>query len=55
MSAERVELRVAGRVKGLERLEQLVREGPPGAVIERVDARRGPATGEFTRFSIVRS
>jgi acylphosphatase len=50
-----VELVAEGDAATLDRLEQRVREGPPGAWVESVDARRGPASGEFRRFSIVRS
>jgi acylphosphatase len=50
-----VELVAEGETAALERLERLVRDGPPGAWVESVDARRGPASGEFGRFSIMRS
>jgi acylphosphatase len=50
-----VELMAEGEPQTLDRLEALVRDGPPGARIERVEARRTAASGEFTRFSIVRS
>ena len=50
-----VELVAEGEPHSLDRLEALVREGPPGARIESVEARRAAASGEFTRFSIVRS
>lgn len=50
-----VELVAEGESEALDRLEQLIRDGPPGAWVESVEARRGPASGEFSRFSIVRS
>jgi len=50
-----VELVAEGEAQALEKLEALVREGPPGARIERVEARSSAASGEFDRFSIVRS
>jgi acylphosphatase len=50
-----VELVAEGEPQALDRLEAGVRDGPPGAWIERVEARRAAASGEFTRFSIVRS
>jgi acylphosphatase len=50
-----VELVAEGEPAALDRLERLVRDGPPGAWVESVDARRSPPSGEFGRFSIVRS
>ena len=50
-----LELVAEGEPQTLDTLEALVRDGPPGARIERVEARRVAASGEFTRFSIVRS
>ena len=49
-----VELVAEGEPAALDRLERLVHGGPRGAVVENVDARRGPARGEFQRFGIVR-
>jgi acylphosphatase len=49
-----VELVAEGSVSALDRLEQRLREGPPGARVERVDVSRGPASGEFGRFGITR-
>jgi acylphosphatase len=49
-----VELVAEGPSEALDRLESLLRDGPPGARIESVDARRVPASGEFERFGIVR-
>jgi acylphosphatase len=48
----RVRCVAEGRDEALDRLEAVVREGPPGAWIERVDARRMPATGEFEGFDV---
>jgi acylphosphatase len=50
-----VELVAEGEPAALDQLERLVRDGPSGAWVESVDTRRGPASGEFGRFSIVRS
>ena len=49
-----VELVAEGPSEALDRLESLLRDGPPGARVEMMDARRGPASGEFERFGIVR-
>ena len=43
---------VEGPSDSLEQLESVLRAGPSGAVVERVDARRLPATGEFRTFEI---
>ena len=43
-----------GAPESLAELEGRVRQGPPGAIVESVDARRGPATGEFDGFGIVK-
>ncbi len=50
-----VEIVAEGDGSALEELERLLRIGPSGARVESVDARRGPASGEFDRFGIVRS
>jgi acylphosphatase len=50
-----VELIAEGEPASLDRLERIVRDGPPGAWVESVDSRRSPASGEFSRFSIMRS
>jgi acylphosphatase len=50
-----VDLVAVGEPSGLDELERLVTRGPQGARVETVEARRGPATGEFDRFGIVRS
>jgi acylphosphatase len=49
-----VELVAEGRADGLDELERLLHVGPDGARVERVAARREPASGEFDRFGIVR-
>ena len=41
-----------GARSALDALESCLREGPPGAVVRAVEAARGPATREFTRFRI---
>ena len=50
-----VELVAEGDTTALDALERDLHRGPPGAKVEEVDARRSPASGEFTRFSIMRS
>jgi acylphosphatase len=50
-----VELVAEGRAAALDELEHRLRAGPGGARVERVDARRMPASGEFDRFGIMRS
>ena len=50
-----VELVAEGSADALDTLERLIHGGPRGAMVENVDARRGPASGEFERFGIVRS
>lgn len=50
-----VELVAEGETDALSELEQLIRDGPSGAVVESVEASRGPASGEFHRFGIMRS
>ena len=47
-----VRLVAEGESVALGRLSELLKAGPPGAVVERVEARRSPATGEFDRFEI---
>lgn len=49
-----VELVAEGRSEALDELERLLRIGPDGARVERVEVRRDPASGEFDRFGIVR-
>jgi acylphosphatase len=50
-----VELVAEGETAALDALERDLRRGPPGARVEDVDVQRSPASGEFSRFSIVRS
>ena len=50
-----VELVAEGPGSALTELEQILRDGPAGADVESVDARRGPASGEYDRFGIVGS
>ena len=49
-----VDVVAEGAPESLAELEGRVRQGPPGAIVESVDARRGPATGEFEGFGIVK-
>lgn len=49
-----VELVAEGPTTALDELERRLLEGPSGARVERVEARRAPASGEFDRFGIVR-
>jgi len=50
-----VELVAEGEPVQLDEFERRLNIGPDGARVERVEARRGPASGEFDRFGIVRS
>jgi acylphosphatase len=43
-----------GSSEALDELERRLWSGPDGARVEVVTARRGPASGEFDRFGIVR-
>jgi acylphosphatase len=49
-----VELAAEGPRSALDELECLLRAGPPGARIERVEARREPPRRDETRFVIGR-
>ncbi len=49
-----VELVAEGPTASLDQLERLLREGPPGAAIDRVEATRSPASGGYGRFQITR-
>ena len=49
-----VELVAEGPQEMLDQLERLLQNGPPGAVVERVDASRSPASGTYHRFQITR-
>jgi acylphosphatase len=49
-----VELVAEGSPAALDELERLLGQGPPGAVVDRVDANRSPASGGYGRFQITR-
>ena len=50
-----VELVAEGDPESLSELERRLAQGPPGARVEQVDARRLAASGEYDSFGIVRS
>jgi len=50
-----VDLVAEGDERSLAELERRLRAGPSGARVEAVDVQRGPASGEFDRFGIMRS
>jgi acylphosphatase len=50
-----VEVVAEGPERALAELERLLNAGPSGARVESVEAHRGPVSGEFDRFGIVRS
>ena len=49
-----VELVAEGPNASLDQLEQMLRQGPPGAVVDSVETRRSPASGSYGRFQITR-
>ena len=49
-----VELVAEGPAASLDQLEGLLRQGPPGAMVDRVEATRSPASGSYGRFQITR-
>ena len=49
-----VELVAEGTVAALDELERQLRQGPPGAAVDRVEAARSPASGSYERFQITR-
>ena len=49
-----VELVAEGPAATLDQLEAMVRRGPPGAVVDRVETARSPASGSYDRFQITR-
>lgn len=49
-----VELVAEGPPDALDELEHRLARGPAGARVEHLETRRGPASGEFTRFGIFR-
>ena len=50
-----VELVAEGEPAALAELERRLRAGPSGSRVDSVDVERGPASGEFRRFGIMRS
>ena len=50
-----VELVAEGDTEALAEFERLMRVGPSGARIESFETDRGPASGQFHRFGIMRS
>lgn len=48
----RVRCVAEGPPEVLDRLEAVLRSGPPGAWVEQVTAVRGPGTGEFAGFDV---
>ena len=49
-----VEFVAEGEPEALDEMERRMRKGPPGAIVESMDVRRGPATGDFDGFGIMR-
>jgi len=49
-----VEVVAEGEPEALSEMERRIRQGPPGAIVETVEIRRGPASGEFDGFGIMR-
>jgi acylphosphatase len=49
-----VELVAEGPSVSLDQFERLLRQGPPGAVVESVEATRSAASGSYQRFQITR-
>ena len=49
-----VELVAEGPPGMLDELERLLQHGPPGAVVDRVESTRSPASGTYVRFQITR-
>lgn len=50
-----VELVAEGDAEALDELARRLEIGPPGARVDSFKADRGPASGEFRRFGIMRS
>jgi acylphosphatase len=50
-----VDVVAEGEDHALGELERRLHSGPPGARVDTVEAKRGPASGEFQRFGVVRS
>lgn len=49
-----VEIVAEGEGEALAEMERRIRRGPPGAIVETAEVRRGPASGEFDGFGIMR-
>ena len=49
-----VELVAEGPAASLDQLERLLQQGPPGAMVDRVEVTRSPASGTYGRFQITR-
>ena len=49
-----VDVVAEGEPESLVDLEDRIRKGPPGAIVESLDVHRGPATGEYEGFGIVK-
>jgi len=49
-----VQLVAEGSASALDELEQELRQGPPAAVVDRVEASRSPASGSYDRFQVTR-
>jgi acylphosphatase len=49
-----VEVVAEGSPEALSEMEARIRRGPPGAIVMSVEVGRGPATGEFDGFGIMR-
>lgn len=49
-----VEVVAEGSPGAIDELERLIRRGPPGSVVERVESRRDTASGELDGFVISR-
>jgi acylphosphatase len=50
-----VELVAEGEPAALTELERRLGDGPPGARVDSIEVQRGPASGEFRQFGIMRS
>jgi acylphosphatase len=50
-----VELVAEGDAEALDELARRLEIGPPGARVDSFESGRGPASGEFHRFGIMRS
>jgi acylphosphatase len=49
-----VELVAEGSAASLDELERLLHQGPPGSLVEEVEATRSAASGSYPRFEITR-